>query len=190
MALEGELTSEINNLEDFVETARNYYGIEGMTWHKEGDNSVVEQKLGEGWPGMGYSRDKLWMGLTPEARKPNQGWNENTLLEEGKEYKGITSGQEGMIDSKHPLAELYRTLHKTNPDLEFHVTGEHAEWQTDERTKLTFDDQGNLVGNIPVGREIKAVMTPVQANWTDGGWQKDALQRLEIFLATNYQFFV
>jgi hypothetical protein len=185
MALEGELTGEINNLEGFVEAARNYYGIEGMTWHKEGDNSVLEQKVGEGWPGLGYDKKgdvgRLWVGLTPDGHRINQGnWNENTLLEEGKEYKGIISGQEGMIDSKHPLAELYRTLQKTNPDLQFHVTGEHAEWQTDERTKLTFDEQGNLLGNIPVGKEIKTVVTPVQANWTDGGWKKGALQRLEI----------
>ena len=180
MAGEDEITSEGNNLGAFVETARNYYGIEGVTWHKEGDNPVIEQKVGEGWPGMGYSPDKLWMGLTPEARRPNQGWNENTLLEEGKEYKGVTPGEKGMVASEHPLAELYRTLHKTNPDLEFHVTGEHAGWHTDEGTKLIFDKQGNLVGNIPVGKEIKTVVTPVQAKWTDGGWQKGALQRLEI----------
>ena len=185
MPSEGEVTSEINNLGAFVETARDYYGIEGMTWHKEGDTSVVEQKVGEGWPGMGYdikeNVGRLWMGLTPEARRPNQGgWNENTLLEERKQYKGVTPGKKGMIDSKHPLAELYRTLYKNNPHLQFHVTGEHAEWQTDERTKLTFDKQGNLVGNIPVGKEIKTVVTPVQAKWTDGGWQKGALQRLEI----------
>ena len=180
MAGEDEITSEGNNLGGFVESARDFYGIEGMTWYKEGDNPVVEQKVGEGWPGMGYSENKLWMGLTPEARRPNQGWNENTLLEEVKEYKGVTPGEKGMIASEHPLAELFRTLHKTNRDLEFHVTGEHTEWQTDEGTKLTLDEQGNLIGNIPVGKEIKAVVTPVQAKWIDGGWQKGASQRLEI----------
>ena len=180
MASEGEVTSEMNNLEAFVETARDYYGIEGMTWHKEGDNPVVEQKVSEGWPGMGYSENKLWMGLTPEARKPNQGWNENTLLEERKKYKGIIPGKQGIIASEHPLVVLFRTLQKTNPELELHVTGEHAEWQTNENTRLTPDQYGNLIGNIPVGKEVKTVITPVQAKWADGGWRKGAPQRLEI----------
>lgn len=163
----------------FVETAREY-GIEGLDCHVEGDREVLEQKVGEGWPGLGYDGENLWMGLALEAHLENQRWNANTVLEEGKEYKGIVTGDEGMIAADHPLVKLFAARHEANPDTEFHVTGGHAGWQRSEATRLTPDNEGNLCGNIPTDVEVKVVITEFDATWKDGRWRTGETQRVEI----------
>lgn len=168
------------SLEIFAQAAKDY-GVEGLEYHREGDSEVLEQPVGEGWPGMGYDGENLWMGLTPEAHIENQRWNANTRLGEGQTYRGIVTGEDGMIASDHPLAGLFNDWHNREADSELHITGEHADWQRDDRTKLQVDAEGNLRGNIPVGKEVKAVVTHVAAKWTDRGWGKGgAPQRLEI----------
>lgn len=168
-----------HSLEVFTQAARDY-GVEGLEYHREGDNEVLEQKVGEGWPGMGYDGENLWMGFTREAHAENQRWNANTSLEAGQTYRGIVAGEGGMIASDHPLAKFFNDWHNREPGSEFHITGEHAGWQRDDRTRLSVDEEGNLRGNIPVGKEIKAVITKVPAKWNDGQWKTGEMQRLEI----------
>lgn len=172
-------TSGGHSLEVFTQAAKDY-GIEGLKYQREGDSEVLEQNVGEGWPGMGHDGENLWMGLTREVHVANQRWNANTRLGEGRTYKGIDTGDEGMIAQDHPLAKFFIDWHKREPASEFHITGEHAEWQRDERTRLHFDQEGNLRGNVPVGKEVKAVITRVPAKWNDGKWATGAKQRLEI----------
>lgn len=167
------------SLEVFVKAAK-HYGVEGLEYHREGDNEVLEQKVGEGWPGMGHEGENLWMGLAPEAGVANQKWNANTKLKPGQTYRGIVTGAEGMIAKDHPLAQLFKDWHQGQSGSEFYLTGEHADWQRDDRTRLRVDQEGNLRGNIPVGKEIKAVITGVPAKWGDGKWIPGAKQRLEI----------
>lgn len=167
-------------LGSFCEAAKEY-GAKGIEFERHPDGTeVLKQKVGEGWPGMGHDGENLWMGLTPEGHVENQRWNANTILEEGKEYKGIATGGEGMITADHPLAKLFAARREANPDTEFHVTGGHTGWQRSEATRLTPDDEGNLHGNIPTGVEIKAVITEFDANWEDGKWRTGKTQRLEI----------
>ena len=167
------------SLEVFAQRAE-AYGVEGLEYHREGDNEVLEQAVGEGWPGMGHDGENLWMGLTREAHVANHRWNANTRLEAGQIYKGIVTGEEGIIDKDHPLAGLFRGLQDSNPDSEFYITGEHADWQRDDRTRLTVDEEGNLRGNIPTDKEIKVVITGVPAKWSDGQWKTGETQRVEL----------
>ncbi|MBM4401933.1 MAG: hypothetical protein FJ044_01690 [Candidatus Cloacimonetes bacterium] len=169
----------------FVEAAEEY-GIEGLGCHVEGDREVLEQKVGEGWPGLGYDGKNLWMGLTHEAHVENQRWNANTILDRGREYKGILTGEEGVITGDHPLAKLFAAWCEGNPNTEIHITGVHAGWQRSESTRLSPDKEGNLHGNIPTGVEIKVVITDFDAKWDDGKWRIGETQRLEVAPASAW----
>lgn len=174
-------TGEVNNLAGFVEAAK-AYGVTGIECRKEGDNSVLEQNLGEGWRGLGYDKDEnnLWIGLANEGHIPNQGWDGNTKLQEGTAYKGIAPGEQGMLAFDHPVTVLAGDLHKNIPDSQVHVTGEHVNWQINDRTRLKPDEKGNLLGNIPAGIQIKVAVTHVIAEWQDGGWKNGEKQKLTI----------
>jgi len=164
-------------LEAFTQAAKDY-GATGMNFEKHPDGTeVLSQKLGEGWHGLGYDGTNLWSGLTPSGERYD--WNANTLLRQGETHRGITPGAQGKLDKDHPLAQLSKSL-SAREGVEFHITGAHAGWQRDAITRLTPDEEGNLLGNIPVGTEIKAVITNVEAEWKDAGWKRDQVQRLTI----------
>lgn len=169
-------------LERFTKAAE-AYGATGMHYERlEGGSEVLSQKLGEGWHGLGYdTKDKsVWMGLTAQGERYD--WNANTVLRGGEQ--GIVAGEHGMLSADHPLSQLYSGL-KDREGVEVHITGFHAGWGRSEQTRLTPDEEGNLLGNIPQGSEVKAVITNTEAEWFDGGpvgdaWKGGQEQRLTI----------
>lgn len=174
-------------LEAFTKAAE-AYGAFGMRYERLEDGSeVLRQNLGEGWHGMGYDGANVWMGLTAQGERYD--WNANTLLRPGEEYRGINTGEKGRLSADHPLAQLYSGL-KDREGVEVHVTGFHAGWGRSEETLLSPDEEGNLIGNIPEGSEIKAVVTNVEAEWFDGGppgeaWKGGQEQQLTIRPASS-----
>lgn len=143
---------------------------------------TIKQKLGEGWQGLGFDGQNLWMGLTPANLATKHDWNGNTLLIANQKYTGITTGEHGQLAQEHPIATLTNHLLQIDPTISVHITGDHTKWQINENTKLTSDKQGNLIGNIPIDTELKAVICgatdKISINWIDGDWKSGQNQQL------------
>lgn len=162
-------------LGSFCEAAKEY-GVEGIEFERHPDGTeVLKQKLGEGWPGLGYDGQNIW--LAPTLQTEGIGWNANTVFPEKGVYRDITITEKiSGLRVHHPIARLFAGL-RERKGVEVHITGAHVDWAIDERTRLVPDEAGNLVGNIPTGVKVKAVITNVEANWDDGGLPGDAWRR-------------
>lgn len=179
----GEPGENLSGLGDFVVAAEKL-GIQGMRYERYPDGTeALVQNLGEGWPGLGYDGQNLWLGLTPstEGNANKNAWNKNTVLELGQLYPEI---EEDRLSAQHPLTQIAAKLSQRE-GVEFHVTGAHVGWVIDERTRLNLDrdKEGNVValrGTIPRGTEIKAVVRNVKAKWEDAAWRPGQPQKLTI----------
>jgi len=172
------------NFEAFAEAARLYGATDeereagGREWPKAerwpDGTQVLSQENGSGWA-IGYDENasSLWLGLMPEGND----WNSNTVLNAEDLPDGITLGlEQGKISSEHPIAVLLAE----NPDLDVHLMGAHTGWKDSETTRLSLDEDGNLVGNIPEGGEVKVMVKDVAAKWESGNWHDGADQKLTL----------
>lgn len=170
------------SIEQFVSSAT-AYGAKNMRIEQSKDGIItIHQKLGEGWHGLGFDGQNLWMGLTAADQATKQDWNGNTVLVPNQKYAGITTGEHGKLAQEHPVAKLASHLLQFDPTVSLHITGEHTKWQIGENTKLKSDTYGNLVGNIPTETELKAVICGATEKtsvlWIDGDWESGQNQQL------------
>lgn len=154
-----------------------------MRIEQAADGTVtLNQTLGEGWPGLGFDGQNLWMGLTSADAAHRHNWNGNTKLATTQSYPGITTGERGQLTSEHPITALANNLLRLDPKISIHITGEHTKWEINEHTKLKIDKKGNLMGNIPTDTELKAVIVgateKISIHWNDGGWKPGENQQL------------
>lgn len=178
------LSAPQTGLQEFVKAAKQY-DAKGISYEITPDGTeTISQKLGEGWHGLGFDGQNIWMGLTNAVNATKNDWNANTILANGQKYPGIINGISGQLTSDHPIAQFAQTLRKLNPNIVVHLTGAHANWNQNNTTMLTPDNKGNLRGNIPTGTEIKAAITGInkklKISWDDGAWVMGATQRLSM----------
>lgn len=156
-------------LEAFAAAAKEW-GVEGMTHEPlQGGREMITQPKGEGWQSLGADWT-LFIGLTPEGESPHY----NTSLKPDETYRGITAGGRGIIGKEHPVTVLVAKLREQGREIHTHLIGSHTGWEKREPgdnavgTELVWDDEGNLIGYIPLGKEMKLMIEGARFLWFDG----------------------